>query len=76
MFDGFLREMDTKHRRIDTIHHDQRDKGCGCTMFDIVRTDGGAPEKNLRAVVQAMDQVYYSAAFYLKPRSNGRRNYF
>lgn len=32
--------------------------------------DGGAPEKASRAVVQAMDQVYYSAAFYLKPRSS------
>jgi hypothetical protein len=32
--------------------------------------DGGAPEKASRAVVQALDQVYYSAAFYLKPRSS------
>ena len=32
--------------------------------------DGGAPGKASRAVVQAMDQVYYSAAFYLKPRSS------
>ena len=32
--------------------------------------DAGAPEKASRAVVQAMDQVYYSAAFYLKPRSS------
>ncbi|MCJ1481905.1 hypothetical protein MMC06_002066 [Schaereria dolodes] len=32
--------------------------------------DNGAPEKASRAVVQAMDQVYYSAAFYLKPRSS------
>ncbi|MCJ1306219.1 hypothetical protein MMC08_009037 [Hypocenomyce scalaris] len=31
--------------------------------------EGRAPEKASRAVVQAMDQVYYSAAFYLKPRS-------
>ncbi|KAL2048000.1 hypothetical protein ABVK25_011096 [Lepraria finkii] len=31
--------------------------------------DGGVPEKASRAVVQAMDQVYYSAAFFLKPRS-------
>ena len=32
--------------------------------------DAGAPEKASRAVVQAMDQVYYSAPFYLKPRSS------
>jgi len=32
--------------------------------------DGGAPEKASCAVVQAMDQVYYSAAFFLKPRSS------
>ena len=32
--------------------------------------DGVAPEKASRAVVQAMDQVYYSAAFFLKPRSS------
>ena len=32
--------------------------------------DGGTPERASRAVVQAMDQVYYSAAFYLKPRSS------
>ena len=31
--------------------------------------DAEAPEKASRAVVHAMDQVYYSAAFYLKPRS-------
>lgn len=31
--------------------------------------NGVTPEKASRAVVQAMDQVYYSAAFYLKPRS-------
>lgn len=29
----------------------------------------GAPVISSRAVVQAMDQVYFSAAFYLKPRS-------
>ena len=32
--------------------------------------DSKAPEKASRAVVQALDQVYYSAAFYLKPRSS------
>lgn len=32
--------------------------------------EAGSPEKASRAVVQAMDQVYYSAAFYLKPRSS------
>ena len=32
--------------------------------------DGGAPEKASRAVVQAMDEVYYSAAFFLKRRSS------
>ncbi|KAI9787510.1 MAG: hypothetical protein M1839_000040 [Geoglossum umbratile] len=31
--------------------------------------NGGAPEKASRAVVQAMDRVYCSAAFYFKPRS-------
>jgi hypothetical protein len=31
--------------------------------------DGEAPEKASLAVVQAMDEVYCSAAFYLKPRS-------
>lgn len=35
-----------------------------------VALDGRAPEKASRAVVQAMDQVYYFAAFYLKPRSS------
>ncbi|KAI9772749.1 MAG: hypothetical protein M1840_000344 [Geoglossum simile] len=32
--------------------------------------DGEAPEKASRAVVQAMDKVYYSAAFFFKPRSS------
>ena len=32
--------------------------------------DGRTPEKASRAVVQAMDQVYYSAAFFFKPRSS------
>jgi hypothetical protein len=32
--------------------------------------DSEAPEKASRAVVQAMDQVYHSAAFYFKPRSS------
>ena len=31
--------------------------------------DGGSPVKTSRAVVQAMDKVYYSAAFFFKPRS-------
>lgn len=35
-----------------------------------VALDGSASEKASCAVVQAMDQVYYSAAFYLKPRSS------
>lgn len=35
-----------------------------------VALDGEAPDKASRAVVQAMDKVYFSAAFYLKPRSS------
>ena len=35
-----------------------------------VALDGGAPEEASRAVVQAMDQVYCSAAFYLRSRSS------
>jgi hypothetical protein len=34
----------------------------------MVALDGKAPVEASCAVVQAMDQVYYSAAFYLKPR--------
>lgn len=34
-----------------------------------VALEGQAPAEAARAVVQAMDQVYYSAAFYLKARS-------
>ncbi|KAI9827076.1 MAG: hypothetical protein M1826_006440 [Phylliscum demangeonii] len=34
--------------------------------------DGGKPEKASRAVVQAMDQVYSSAAFYFKPEDPDR----
>ena len=33
-------------------------------------TSIGAPKKASRATVQAMDQVYYSPAFQLKPRSS------
>ncbi|KAL9133070.1 MAG: hypothetical protein Q9175_005747 [Cornicularia normoerica] len=35
-----------------------------------VALDDEAPDKASRAVVQAMDKVYSSAAFYLKPRSS------
>ena len=36
-----------------------------------VALEGQAPaEAQARAVVRAMDQVYYSAAFYLKARSS------
>ncbi|KAF6225543.1 hypothetical protein HO133_009543 [Letharia lupina] len=35
-----------------------------------VALDGEVPDKASRAVVQAMDKVYFSAAFYLKPRSS------
>ena len=35
-----------------------------------VALEGQSPAKAARAVVRAMDQVYYSAAFYLKARSS------
>ncbi len=35
-----------------------------------VALDGEPPDKASRAVVRAMDKVYFSAAFYLKPRSS------
>ncbi|KAK3169991.1 hypothetical protein OEA41_009376 [Lepraria neglecta] len=38
--------------------------------------DDGAPEKASRAVVQAMDEVYYSAAFFLKLRSSEEYDHF
>jgi hypothetical protein len=49
-----------------------------CTEFlelhkDVYKAalDSRAPEKASCAVVQAIDQVYYSAAFYFKLRSSG-----
>ena len=32
--------------------------------YKVALDDGGAPEEASRAVVQAMDRVYYSAAFF------------